>query len=100
MRRKNGARLDTSPKRKRGLPHFPRSRFGRVSRCKGGKPAMPDKLGNSLTWRLALLMALLLLSAGCANHWTFFPERHNMLDTARQMSEAAQVPTDVPRELD
>jgi protein involved in polysaccharide export with SLBB domain len=64
------------------------------------KPAMTDKLGKlHKGWPLPILLVLAL--AGCSSHhWTLFPQRHNMLDTTRELREASIIPADIPRELD
>jgi polysaccharide export outer membrane protein len=63
---------------------------------------MADKRGNEgkMRW-LALPVLLLLAGGGCSsNRLTMFPERHNMLESTRQMRETSAIPINVPRELD
>jgi polysaccharide biosynthesis/export protein len=68
---------------------------------KRGKQAMPDKMDNLSHSRWVPCLALVLVSAGCGgHHYTLFPERHNMLDTAWDIRQATPVPVNAPRELD
>ena len=61
---------------------------------------MRDRMGKGgmLRWLVVLSVALL---AGCSgNRFTLLPERHAMLESARQIRDATGVPPDLPRELD
>jgi polysaccharide export outer membrane protein len=61
---------------------------------------MIDNLGKlHKIWLLPLV--LFLAAAGCSsNRYTMFPDRHNLLESTRQVREASSIPLHVPRELD
>jgi polysaccharide biosynthesis/export protein len=60
---------------------------------------MIDNLGKLRKRWLPLLLVLAVV--GCSgNRYTMFPERHNMLESTRQVRAGTVVPLNVPRELD
>jgi protein involved in polysaccharide export with SLBB domain len=62
---------------------------------------MPHKMEKSLNWRWTPGIVLAAFSIGCgSNHFTLFPERHNMLESTWQVRQATPIPPNVPRELD
>lgn len=62
---------------------------------------MNDKRGKSGRRRWLVYVLVLLGAAGCSsNRFTFFTERHNMLESTRAVRNATIIPPDVPRELD
>jgi protein involved in polysaccharide export with SLBB domain len=51
--------------------------------------------------RWLALVLLVVCAAGCpGNRFTLFPERHSLLESARQVRDQTPLPPDVPRELD
>jgi polysaccharide biosynthesis/export protein len=62
---------------------------------------MHHTMGNPGTWRWLVHLAMLLCAAGCSsNRLTFFPERHNMLESTRTLRDQTTIPSNIPRELD
>jgi polysaccharide biosynthesis/export protein len=61
---------------------------------------MHHNMGN-FGGRWWIMVLLLGCAPGCpSNRLTLFPERHSMLESARQVRDQTPIPPDVPRELD
>jgi polysaccharide biosynthesis/export protein len=59
------------------------------------------KMGNLLGWQWGAWVAVALFAGGCGgNHFTLFPERHNMLESAYEIRQMTPIPPNVPRELE
>jgi polysaccharide biosynthesis/export protein len=61
---------------------------------------MHDKMENRGRWRWLLHFVVLACATGCSNRLTLFPDRHNMLESARTVRDQTTIPADIPRELD
>src|SRR4051812_8472431 len=62
---------------------------------------MPDKVDKRPRRPWWLIFAAACLLCGCSsNRFTFFPERHNMLESTYDIRKATPIPPQIARELD